>query len=118
MEPLLSAELEKVIREGVTDDEVLRVRNSLQVAYWTRLESNTGIRESLAQAESAGTWRDFVDSPRRIAAVTKEDVQRVAKQYVVRDGRNVLVTNRKGGPPGGGARRRPGASAPAPEEVK
>ena len=123
MEPLLSAELEKVLREGVTDDEILRVKANLQVAYWNRLESNAGIRESLAQAESAGTWRDFVESPKRIEAVTKEDVQRVAKQYLVKESRNVLVTNRKGGPPGGGPRRRPAppaapVPAPAPGEVK
>ncbi len=114
MESLLSAELEKVVREGVTDDEILRVKANLQVAYWNRLESNAGIRESLAQAESAGTWRDFVETPKRIEAVTREDVQRVAKQYLQKESRNVLVTNRKGGPPGAGPRRRP-AAAPAGE---
>jgi len=48
--------------------------------------------------------------------VTREDVQRVARQYLVKDGRNVLLTSRKGGgrPPQG--MRRPSELQPTEEE--
>jgi predicted Zn-dependent peptidase len=108
LEPLLYAELDRVIKDGVTDDELLRVKNNLQVASFVRLDTNIGIRDALAQAESAGTYKDLLDAPKRIQAVTKEDVQRVAKQYLVKESRSVLVTTRKGAPDGA-RRRRPAA---------
>ncbi len=114
LEPLLYAELEKIVKEGITDEELARFKNAQQVAQYTRLESNVGIREALAQAVSSGDWKDFVEQPKRIQAVTKEDVQRVARQYLVKESRNVLITTRKGPPPEGGPRRRP-APQPAPE---
>ena len=126
VEPLLYAEIEKVVKEGVTDDELSRAKNAIRVAYYTRLESNSGVRESLAQAESAGTYRDLLDAPKRIESVTREDVVRVAKQYLVKEGRSVLLTTRKGGgsampgrrpggmPPGAPPAPAP-AAAPAPE---
>jgi len=96
LEPLLYAEVEKIAKEGVTEDELQRFKNATQVGLYTRLESNTGIRETLAQALAVGTVQDFQEAPKRIQAVTREDVQRVAKQYLVRDSRNVLITHRKG----------------------
>jgi len=55
-----------------------------------------------------GTVQDFKGSRARMEAVTREDVQRVARQYLVKDGRNVLLTSRKGGgrPPEGMRRPR------------
>ncbi|MBK9966564.1 MAG: insulinase family protein [Holophagales bacterium] len=120
------------MKEGITDDELSRLKNAIRVGYYTRLESNSGIRESLSQAESAGTCRDLLDAPRRRSeAVTREDVSRVAKQYLVKESRSVLLTTRKGAGSGEGMpRRRPGgppapgampgappapAAAPAPE---
>lgn len=114
------------MKDGVTDDEISRAKNGIRVSYYTRLESNSGIRESLAQAESGGTYRDLLDSPKKVEAVTREDVARVAKQYLVRESRNVLLTTRKGsgdgmprrrpgGPPHGVPPATPPPAAPAPE---
>ena len=118
IEPLLYAEIEKVVKEGVSDDEIARAKNGIRVAWYSRLESNSGIRESLAQAESSGTYKDLLDAPKRLEAVTRDDVQRVAKQYLVKESRSVLLTTRKGGGEGM-PRRRPGgpppAAVPAPE---
>jgi zinc protease len=96
LEPLLYAEVERIAKEGVTEDELQRFKQATQVGLYTRLESNTGIRETLVQALAAGTVQDFQDTPGRIQAVSREDVQRVAKDYFVRDHRNVLITHRKG----------------------
>jgi predicted Zn-dependent peptidase len=122
IEPLLYAELDRVLKEGVTDDELARAKNAIRVAWYSRLENNAGIREALAQAESAGTWRDLLESQKRVEGVTREEVQRVAKRYLVKESRNVLLTTRKGGGEGM-PRRRPGGmppggappAAPAPE---
>jgi predicted Zn-dependent peptidase len=112
LEPMLAAELERVGREGVTDDELARAKKGLQVAHYLRLETNTGLRDALAQAESGGSYRDLQEGPAKIQAVTREEVQRVAKAYFGKEGRNVLIMNRKGSGPEGGPRRR---GAPAAE---
>jgi predicted Zn-dependent peptidase len=95
LEPALYAEIEKVVKDGVTEEELKRFKNTTQVGLYGRLESNTGIRETLSQFLTVGTVQDFTNAPRLVQAVTREDVQRVAKQYLVKDGRNVLLTNRK-----------------------
>jgi predicted Zn-dependent peptidase len=108
LEPALYAEIEKVLKDGVTDEELQRFKNGSQVGLYGRLETNTGIRETLSQYLTTGTVEDFKGTLARIQAVTREDVQRVARQYLVKDGRNVLLTSRKGGgrPPEGMRRPR------------
>ncbi len=69
-------------------------------------ESNTGIRSVLESAEATGTYQDFLDSITKFKAVTKEDVQRVAKEYIVKDRANVLVTT-QAAPAAGGRRANP-----------
>ena len=121
LEAKLYAELERVVKDGVTDEELARFKKSAEVGLYNRLETNAGIRETLSQYLASGTVQDFLDAPKRIQGIRKEDVQRVAKAYLVKEGRNVLITTRKGGvrPPGmpqGGPRQRP--AQPAAQEVK
>ncbi|WP_306597752.1 pitrilysin family protein [Geothrix sp. 21YS21S-2] len=97
LEPLLHAEVERIARDGVTPGELQRFKNATQVGFYTRLETNSGIRETLAQALAVGTVQDFQEAPGRIQAVTVEDVQRVARQYLTPNARNVLITHRKAG---------------------
>ena len=115
VEPFLYDELGKVVKDGVTDDELSRAKNALRVAHYLRLESNAGIRESLAQAESSGTYRDFLDAPKKVEAVTREDVQSVAKRYLEKESRSVLLTTRKGAGSRGKPPATPPAAEPAPE---
>jgi len=97
LEPVLYAEIDKVVKDGVTDEELQRFKNATLVGLYGRLETNTGIRETLTQFLTVGTVQDFKDSLARTQAVTREDVQRVARQYLVKEGRNVLLTSRKEG---------------------
>jgi predicted Zn-dependent peptidase len=108
LEPAVYAEIEKVLKDGVTDEELQRFKNGSQVGFYGRLETNTGIRETLSQYLTTGTVEDFKGTLARIQAVTRDDVQRVARLYLVKDGRNVLLTSRKGGgrPPEGMRRPR------------
>ncbi len=45
-----------------------------------------------------GTVKDFEQAQARFQAVTREDVQRVAKAYFPRSGKNVLITQRAAAP--------------------
>ncbi|MCL1893120.1 MAG: insulinase family protein [Holophagaceae bacterium] len=108
MEPLLYAEIQKIIKDGVTEAELERVKNAQRMASYMIMDSNVGIRSALEAAESAGTYHDYLASLSKILAVTKEDVQRVAREYLVKDKANVLVTTRATTPATQG--RRGGAS--------
>ena len=115
LEAPLQAEIDRVIKDGVTDEELARFKNATRVGLYNRLETNTGIRDALSQSLAVGTVQDFKDALPRVDAVTRDDVQRVAKQYLVADGRNVLITTRKeGGGPGEGRGRRGRPSGPPP----
>ncbi|HLO66216.1 MAG TPA: pitrilysin family protein [Holophaga sp.] len=109
LEPMVLAELEKIARDGVTDDELQRYKNAAEVGFHTRMESNTGIRETLSQYLSAGDVADFRAALDRIRAVTKEDVKAAASKYFPKASRNVLVVHRKGAP----AMPRPGSMPPS-----
>jgi len=95
LEPRLYAEIEKVASDGVTDEELQRFKNASQVGLYGRLETNTGIRETLAQFLAVGTVDDFRKVQQAIQSLTTDDVKRVAAQYLVKDHRNVLITTRK-----------------------
>jgi len=94
LEALLYAELARIARDGVTDEELQRYKKATRVGLWSRLESNTGIRETLAQYLATGTVADFQVAQAQTQAVTREEVQRVARTYFPKEGRNVLLTTR------------------------
>ncbi|MDR2697831.1 MAG: insulinase family protein [Holophagales bacterium] len=108
LEALIYAEIQKIVKDGVTDQELTRVKNAAQMSFYLSQESNTGLRGALAEAESAGSYQDFLQDPTRLQAVTKEDVQRVASEYLVQERSNVLITTRAGAPAG----RRPRPNQP------
>jgi predicted Zn-dependent peptidase len=91
LEPALQAEIDKVLKDGVTDEELQRFKKATLVGLYSRLETNTGIRETLASTSPA-RWRTQ-GQPSRIQAGTRDDV-RGSPTAPGGDGRNVL-TSRK-----------------------
>ncbi|MDR2560612.1 MAG: insulinase family protein [Holophagales bacterium] len=111
MEPLLYAEIQKIVENGVTDAELQRAKISRENAMLMMQESNVGIRSALEAAEASGTYQDYLDNIPKFKAVTKEDVQRVAKDYIVKDRANVLVTTQAAPAAGGRGRSNPAREA-------
>ncbi len=95
VESLLYQEVERIQKDGVTTTEIQKVKNQVTMETCARMESNSLLRDQLAEAESAGTYQDFLIAPARLQGVTAEDVQRVARQYLVPANRTVLVIHRK-----------------------
>lgn len=100
VEPMLYAEIEKIQKDGITDDELQKVKNQALASSFARLESNGGLVAQLAEAEGAGSYKDFLAEPETLQKVTKEDVQRVAKKYLTKENRSVLTIRRKAAPAG------------------
>lgn len=80
----------RAIREGVTDEEVDRARNYLAMGYPESFQSVAGIAGELADVVQYGLPADdfnhFID---RVLAVTREDVERVARKYI--DPENLVI---------------------------
>jgi zinc protease len=77
------AEIERIRREPVADDELSEAKRYLTGSFPLRLDSTRKISGFLSQVEFYGLGRDYADTyAARINAVTKEDVLRVAQQYV------------------------------------
>ncbi len=78
------------IREGVTDDEVQRARNYLAMRFPAGFQSVAGIAQQLADVVQFGLPADdFNHFTDRVLAVTRQDVERVARKYI--DPENLVI---------------------------
>jgi predicted Zn-dependent peptidase len=88
-------EVEKLKQEPVPAEELQKVKNQEKANAFRRLLSPTGIMIQLLVFDGLGDWRTINEYADRVDAVTAEDVQRVAKQYLVKDSRTVGTFVRK-----------------------
>ena len=93
VEAAIYDEIEKLKKAPIADWELQKAKNS------TRLAFINGIQSSLARATRIGQYTVYYNDPNlintrldKVAAVTKEDVQRVANQYLNQTNRTVIVT--------------------------
>lgn len=91
------AEIEKLKEQPVPAEELQKVKNNVAAASFRRLSSNFYIMFQLLHYEGFGDWREMNEAPRKAAAVTAGDVQRVAKTYFRKDNRAVYLVTRKEG---------------------
>jgi predicted Zn-dependent peptidase len=98
-EKAMLEEIEALQRDLVTDEELSRVKARARADLVSGLESNTGLAAQLALYQVlTGDWRNLVRRIEAIDRVSREDVQRVAKEYFTERNRNVayLVPETKG----------------------
>jgi predicted Zn-dependent peptidase len=90
VEQTLRDEYGKVINEGVTEEELERVRTNARANLVRSLTSNQGIAQRMAFAHvNGGSWRTAFTDLDRLNDVTVEDIQRVAKTYFKKNNRTV-----------------------------
>jgi predicted Zn-dependent peptidase len=88
-------ELARLQNEKVPAAELQKVKNQEKANAFRRLTSPTGIMIQLLVYDGLGDWRTINEYPDRVDAVTAEDVQRLARQYLVKDTRTVGTFVRK-----------------------
>jgi zinc protease len=77
------AELKNIRETPVSDQELAEAKSFLMGSFPLRLDSTAKLAQVLAQVEFYGLgFEYFTHYPKWIERVTKEDVQRVAKQYL------------------------------------
>jgi predicted Zn-dependent peptidase len=91
LEKAIGAEIEKTQTELISDEEFQKLKNQIESDFITSNSSMAGIAESLANYEvyfgDANLINTEID---RYMKVTKEDIQRVAKEYFRKENRVVL----------------------------
>ena len=78
--PLMHEQLDRLIAEPVSQEELGRVKTQARAGLLRRLDSNSGMAALLADYEAkTGSWRNVFTELETIEAVTPEDIQRVAE---------------------------------------
>jgi zinc protease len=93
VEAVIYAEIERLKKEPIADWELQKSKNG------ARRNFVNGLQSSLSQALNIGQYTVYYNDPslvntrlEKVAAVTKEDVQRVANKYLVDTNRTVVIT--------------------------
>ena len=93
VEATIYAEIERLKKEPIADWELQKAKNT------TRRNLINGLQSSLSRAVTIGQYTVYYNDPGlintrldRVAAVTKEDVQRVANKYLLDTNRTVVIT--------------------------
>lgn len=90
LEALLDAELERVAREGVSATELDKARNQALAGFWRSQATISGKAQALGSYQVFhDDYRKLFEAPERYAAVSVEDIQRVAARVLRRDNRTV-----------------------------
>jgi zinc protease len=104
VETIIYGEIDRLKKEPIADWELQKAKNT------TRRNFINGLQSSISQAITLGQYTVYYNEPGlinarldKVAAVTKEDVQRVANQYLVDTNRTVVVTMPKAKPKGASA---------------
>jgi zinc protease len=99
VEATIYAEIERLKKEPIADWELQKAKNT------TRRNFINGLQSSILRAITLGQYITYYGDPNlinvrldRVAAVTKEDVQRVANKYLRDTNRTVVITNPKAKP--------------------
>jgi predicted Zn-dependent peptidase len=93
IEAAVYAEIDRLKNEPIADWELQKAKNT------TRRNLINGLQSSILRAITIGQYAVYYNDPNlinerlnKVEAVTKEDVQRVAKQYLVDTNRTVVIT--------------------------
>lgn len=90
LEKALLNEIDKIAKEGVTTDELQKVKNQKLMEFYRSLETINGKANSLGTYDVFfGDYRKMFDAPDLYQKVTNEDIKRVASKYFTERNRTV-----------------------------
>jgi predicted Zn-dependent peptidase len=97
VEAALYDEIERLQKEPVPPDELLKVKNQAKANAYRRLSSPFSIAIQLLIYEGLGDWKYINEYADEIDRVSAADMQRVAKEYLTKENRTVGIFLRKAG---------------------
>lgn len=81
--------LEEIKEHGITEEELQRAKNQREAREAFGRDGPFAVAAQLNEAIAAGDWRLYTTIRERIDRVTRDDVQRAARRYLVDDARTV-----------------------------
>jgi zinc protease len=91
VEKAFDQEIERLQREPVGEQELEKVKNQIEASFIFGQDSIFNQARLLARNEIALSWKAIDDYLPFIRKVTPEDIQRVAKKYLIPDNRTVGI---------------------------
>jgi len=92
LEKAVLAELDKVVKDGVTAEELDKVRNQKLVNLYREQETINGKAQQLGNYEMFfGDYKKMFDAPAAYAKLTPADIQAVAAKYLKKSQRTIGV---------------------------
>jgi len=91
------AQLAKLQSEPVGEQELQKVKNQVLANTFRQLESNFNLLLQLGYYEALGGWEYINEHPKAMAAISAEDIIRVANERFAPEKRSVALYFRKGG---------------------
>jgi zinc protease len=92
LETALREQLDKIKTEGVTEEELQRVKSQIIAGQVFGLDSMFGQAMQIGRVENAGfSWRDLDVMLEKLKVVTAEQVKQVAEKYIQDDQLTVAV---------------------------
>ena len=83
VETTIKATLAEVVANGVTDEEVRRAQQQIEVSVIRSRDGTYNYASNLGESVASTDWKWFLDYVDAINAVSAADVKRVAKNYLV-----------------------------------
>lgn len=92
LEKAIYAEIEKIKKDGITENELQKVKNQKLMEFYGQVETINGKSNNLGTYEVFfGDYRKMFDAPAEYNKVSTEDIRRMAVKYFTRSGRTVGV---------------------------
>jgi len=92
LEAAIITELDKVINDGVTKEELQKVKNQKLMDFYHTMETINGKANTIGTYELFfGDYKKLFSAPQDFAKVTAEDIQRVAAKYFIKKNRTVGI---------------------------
>jgi len=97
LEKEIWAEVEKVKKDGLTEEEIQKAKNKGEAAFIRGLASTSGLAGRVGRADLKRGWRSILTDLDDLKKVTNEDIKRVAAEYFVKDNSLTAIYRRKSG---------------------
>jgi len=91
------AEIENIKTDGVTGDEIQKIKNRSEANFVRSLSFSAGLASAVGRAELHRGWRSILADNEAVQNVTNDDIKRVAVKYFVKDNSLTAVYTRTTG---------------------
>jgi zinc protease len=89
VEDVLLREIDRLVRDGVTEAELTKVRAQLRARFVYDSDSVTDIAHQLGYFHTVASWRDYHALIPQLATVTLDDVNAAARKYLHVENRTI-----------------------------